>query len=105
MRTNRFRELLSAGKSPIGHMIVDFNVRGIAKMLEFAGLDFVVIDMEHGGFSHSDVADLVAWFKATPIAAFVRVPVGTYPFIARVLDTGAHGIMVPNVRTGVQARE
>jgi len=86
-------------------MVVDFNVRGLAKMLEVAGLDFVVIDMEHGAFSHANVADLVAWFKATSIAAFVRVPLGTYPFIARVLDTGAMGIMVPNVKTGFEARE
>lgn len=105
MRKNRLQELLAAKRTPIGHMLVDFNVRGIAKMLEVVGVDFVVIDMEHGGFSHADVADLVGWFKATPIAPFVRVPVGTYHFIARVLDTGALGIMVPNVRTGAEARQ
>ena len=105
MKKSRFQEVLSRGQIPIGHMIVDFNVRGLPKMLEVAGLDFVVIDMEHGGFGHSDVADLVAWFKATSIAPFVRVPVGTYPFIARVLDSGAMGIMVPNVKTGLEARE
>jgi 2-keto-3-deoxy-L-rhamnonate aldolase RhmA len=105
MKRNRFQEALASGQVPIGHMIDDFNVRGLPKMLEAAGLDFVVIDMEHGGFGHADVADLVAWFKATSIAPFVRVPVGTYPFIARVLDTGALGIMVPNVKTGLEARE
>ncbi|MCI0417714.1 MAG: aldolase/citrate lyase family protein [Acidobacteria bacterium] len=104
MKKNRFQEVLSRGQIPIGHMIVDFNVRGLAKMLEVAGLDFVVIDMEHGGFGHAGVADLVAWFKATSVAPFVRVPVGTYPFIARVLDTGALGVMVPNVKTGSEAR-
>jgi 2-keto-3-deoxy-L-rhamnonate aldolase RhmA len=104
MKTNRFQEVLASGQIPIGHMVVDFNVRGLAKMLEVVGLDFVVIDMEHGAFGHGDVADQVAWFKATRVAPFVRVPEGTYPFIARVLDTGAMGVMVPNVKTGEEAR-
>jgi 2-dehydro-3-deoxyglucarate aldolase/4-hydroxy-2-oxoheptanedioate aldolase len=85
-------------------MIVEFNVRGLAKILEAAGIDFAFIDMEHGAFSHTEVADLVTWFKATPLAVFVRVPVGTYPFIARVLETGAAGVMIPNVDTAAQAR-
>jgi len=104
MKANRFKEVLAAGKVPVGHMIVEFNVRGIAKMLEGAGVDFVVVDMEHGTFDVREVADLVAWFKATPIAPFVRVPELTCSFIARALDTGALGVMVPNVKTASQAK-
>jgi 2-dehydro-3-deoxyglucarate aldolase/4-hydroxy-2-oxoheptanedioate aldolase len=74
-------------------------------MLQAADVDFVVIDMEHGAFGLADVADLIAWFRGTPIAPFVRVPVGTYPFIARVLDAGAAGVMVPNVRSAAEARD
>ncbi|MGQ0636492.1 MAG: HpcH/HpaI aldolase family protein [Planctomycetaceae bacterium] len=104
MKSNRFHDVLSRGQIPIGHMIVDFNVRGIAKMAEAAEIDFVIIDMEHGGFAHNDVADLVAWFKATTIAPFVRVPAGTNPSISRALDAGALGIMVPNVKSAAEAQ-
>jgi 2-dehydro-3-deoxyglucarate aldolase/4-hydroxy-2-oxoheptanedioate aldolase len=103
MKRNRYQQARAEGRIPIGHMIVDFNVRGLPKMLEVADVDFVVIDMEHGAFGLSDVADLIAWFRGTTIAPFVRVPVGTYPFIARVLDAGAAGVMVPNVRSAVEA--
>jgi 2-keto-3-deoxy-L-rhamnonate aldolase RhmA len=103
MKENRFKRVLREGGFPVGHMIMEFGTRGIAKILEAAGVDFVVIDMEHTGFDAERVADLVAWFKATDIAPFVRVPQGLYHFIARTLDAGALGIMVGNVETSEQA--
>jgi len=104
MKENRFQRVLSQGRMPKGHMIMEFGTRGIAKILESAGLDFVVIDMEHTGFEAERIADLIAWLKATDIAPFVRVPQGLYHFIARTLDAGALGIMVGNVETAEQAR-
>ncbi len=105
VKPNQVREVLSRGGVPLGHMISEFGTRGIAKILEPAALDFVMIDMEHTGFDHSQVADLIAWLKATPITPLVRVPQGLYHFIARLLDAGALGVMVPNVETPEQARE
>src|SRR5437867_8412104 len=60
--------------------------------------------MEHTGFDPERIADLMAWFKATDIAPFVRVPQGLYHFMARTMDAGALGVMVGNVETGEQAR-
>ena len=105
MKPNRIRQLLAEGKTPLGHMIMEFGTRGIAKIAESAGLDFVLLDMEHGGLGVGKVADLLAWFKATPIAPIVRVPATEYHFIARVMDAGAAGVMIPNVRTPEQARK
>ncbi len=104
MKPNRLQQVLAEGRVPVGHMILEFGTRGVAKILEAAGADFVVIDMEHGAFDIADVADMVAWFKATPVAPFVRIPQVDYHFVARALDAGALGIMVPNVRSADQAR-
>ena len=104
MKENRFKRILREGGVPAGHMIMEFGTRGIAKILEAAGIDFVVVDMEHNGFDAERIADLMAWFKATDIAPFVRVPQGLYHFIARTFDAGALGIMVGNVETGDEAR-
>jgi 2-dehydro-3-deoxyglucarate aldolase/4-hydroxy-2-oxoheptanedioate aldolase len=104
MKPNRLKQVQSEGRIPIGHMVLEFGTRGVAQMLEVAGLDFVVIDMEHTGFSAANVADLIAWFKATTVAPFVRVPQLLHHFVARSLDAGALGIMVPNVVSGAQAR-
>jgi len=104
VKPNRFKQVRAEGRIPVGHMVLEFGTRGIAQMVEVAGADFVVIDMEHTGFSAADIANLIAWFKATAVAPFVRVPQVAYHFIARTLDAGALGVMVPNVKSTGEAR-
>ena len=104
MKANRFNEVRAAGNVPVGQMLWEFGTRGIARMLDVAGVDFVLIDTEHAQFSTAGVADLVAWFAATPVAPFVRVPQIEYHLLARTMDAGALGVMVPNVKTADEAR-
>ena len=94
MKPNRFRQVRAEGKVPVGHMILEFGTRGMAQILDAAGVDFVIIDTEHSPFTPANLADLIAWFKATTIAPFVRIPQIEYHFIARTLDMGALGLMV-----------
>ena len=105
MKPNRFREVVKSGRIPLGTMVWEFGTRGMAKLLEAADLDFVLIDMEHSPFDTERVADLIAWMKATPVAPFVRVPQGLYHFLARTMDAGALGAMVANVETAEQAQK
>jgi len=104
VKSNRFRQALSEKGMAVGHMITEFACRGTPHMLEVADLDFALIDCEHTGLGVGDVADLIGWFRATSVAPFVRVPQLQYHFIARTLDLGALGIMVPNVRNADEAR-
>ena len=97
MKNNRFQQQMNQGKVPLGHMLMEFNTSGIAKILETADLDFVLIDMEHNGFDVAKIADLIAWFKATPIAPIVRVPGVDIQLIHRLMDCGLMGIIVPDV--------
>jgi 2-dehydro-3-deoxyglucarate aldolase/4-hydroxy-2-oxoheptanedioate aldolase len=102
MKPNRLQQALSEGRIPVGHMILEFGTRGLAQILATAGLDFAIIDMEHTSFSMNEVANLIAWFKATPVAPMVRIPQIERHFIARIMDAGALGIMVPDVRNAAQ---
>ncbi len=104
MKPNRIREVAADGRVPVGHMVMEFNTPGIAMVCQAAGVDFVILDMEHGPFGLSEVAGLIARFKATPITPIVRIPSSEYHFVARVMDAGAQGIMAPNVRSPEQAR-
>jgi 2-dehydro-3-deoxyglucarate aldolase/4-hydroxy-2-oxoheptanedioate aldolase len=85
-------------------MVWEFGTRGVARLAEAADVDFVVFDMEHSGFELDRIADLLSWARACSFAPFVRVPTNTYPYIARVLDAGALGIMAPNVKSAPEAR-
>lgn len=104
MKSNRYQEIVSRAEVPVGHMLLEFCTRGMAKILEQIQIDFVIIDTEHSAFSSSDVANTIAWLRATSIAPFVRIPQIEYHLIARTLDAGALGIMVPNVKSGSEAK-
>ncbi|HSQ03364.1 MAG TPA: aldolase/citrate lyase family protein [Burkholderiales bacterium] len=104
MRESRIRRIVRNGGTAVGMMIMEFGTRGIARILEYADIDYVIIDMEHSGFGMERVADLIAWFKATDIDTIVRVPENLYHYLAGVLDAGASGVQVANIETAEQAR-
>jgi len=104
MRTNTIKVQLAAGKVPVGTFIFEFSTPGIARIVAEAGADFVVFDMEHTGWSIETIRTLLATSRSTSLVPLVRVPATEYDFIARVLDLGAMGVMVPMVESAEQAR-
>jgi 4-hydroxy-2-oxoheptanedioate aldolase len=69
-----------------------------------SGLDYVVIDLQHGGATERDLPALTAAIGragATPVA---RVRYAHPADIGRALDLGCAGVIVPNVESADQAR-
>ena len=62
-----------------------------------AGFDWVIIDLEHGAGTESDLLANLHALGATTTAALVRPQSGERLRIGRALDLGAHGMMVPRV--------
>lgn len=87
-----------------GHFIVEFATPGIGHILKNAGCDFVLFDCEHSGFGFETVKSAIRWFEAARLPTIVRVPSRDYQHIARALDMGAEGIMLPMVSTGAEAK-
>lgn len=103
MRDNAVKGKLKSGSPVFGTMVFEFATTGIGRIVAAAGADFVIYDLEHTGWSLETIRMLAASTReATPI---VRVPTGDYHFVARTLDAGAMGIMVPMVETAEQARQ
>jgi 2-keto-3-deoxy-L-rhamnonate aldolase RhmA len=68
------------------------------------GFDFLCIDAEHGALDIHTIADLLRSSALVGVPTLVRVPeVG--PYIGRVLDAGAAGVLVPRIETADQAAE
>ncbi len=103
MRPNRVKARLSTGGVAVGTFLLEFATTGVARIAAGAGADFAVYDMEHTGWSMETIRMLVATTRATDLVPLVRVPATEYHFIARVLDLGALGVMVPMVESGEQA--
>lgn len=104
MKTNPVKQKLASRGVAIGTFVFEFNTTGIARLAAGAGAEFVIFDMEHTGWSVETIRTLVATSPSGGIVPLVRVPATEYHFIARVLDTGAAGIMVPIVESADQAR-
>ena len=102
MRPNRLRAILSGGKPAFGTMIQEMSSTVLPILLANAGFDFAFIDMEHGPFDLGGVTELIRTLRLTGMTPLVRVPDGQYHLIARVLDAGAEGFMVPRVETRAQ---
>lgn len=99
MRENVVRAKLKRGESVCGMMVTEFDSPAIPVILADAGLDFFILDMEHGAFTLTSALAILQTARLANITPLVRVPDGLYHVIAPVLDAGAQGIVVPRVET------
>jgi 2-dehydro-3-deoxyglucarate aldolase/4-hydroxy-2-oxoheptanedioate aldolase len=88
----------------LGHFIVEFATPGIGHIVKNAGCDYALLDTEHSGFHHETIKSVLRFFEAARLPAIVRVPSKSYHHIARALDMGAEGLMVPMVGSAEEAR-
>jgi 2-keto-3-deoxy-L-rhamnonate aldolase RhmA len=98
------RERCTSGAPVLGAMIFEFFTPGIAQIVKNAGAEFVLYDMEHGGLTLDAFKVQAAIARGVGIAPMIRVPRGEYHFLARALDLGAEGVMIPMVDNVEQAR-
>ena len=104
MQPNAIKNDLLAGKTIAGAMVFEFFSPGMTSILVNAGCRFVLYDMEHTGLGFETVKWLFAACRGLPIEPMVRVPRGDYAWLARALDLGARGVMIPMVESAAQAR-
>src|ERR1035437_9851382 len=101
---NPLKTKLAAGKRLLGIWSI-LPSSALTELLGYSGFDFQILDMEHGTYDLGSVADGIRAAEAVGCSPLVRVP-GRDPFtIQPVLDAGAHGVVIPQVRNAVEARE
>lgn len=89
----------------VGVMLSEVADAGVALMAATAGLDFIIVDTEHGRFTPSQVAGISMLARSEGVDCIVRVPSATRGAILPPLDSGAAGVMVPVVSDPEQARQ
>lgn len=93
---NRVKEILSTGNVALGtwHTVCSIE---IAEALATLGFDWIAIDMEHGSASVAYAEQAFIAMERHGCSPFVRLP-SADPYLARrLLDAGAHGLLVPVV--------
>jgi 2-keto-3-deoxy-L-rhamnonate aldolase RhmA len=92
---NPIREKLSAGKTVTG-MLLFTGSPMVVEMMAVAGMDFVIVDMEHSALDIEHAAHLIRTADAAGITPFIRVPGVDAPLIKKLLNLGAAGIVLPH---------
>jgi 2-keto-3-deoxy-L-rhamnonate aldolase RhmA len=103
MAETDMKSMAGSTAAKLGHFIVEFATPGIGHILKAAGCDFVLFDLEHSGFHFETVKSTLRYFEAAQLPAIVRVPSRDYHHIARAMDMGAEGLMLPMVGTAQEA--
>ena len=71
----------------------------VAEIMAKAGFDWLTIDMEHSAITLDQAQELIRVIDLCGVVALVRVGENNPNLIKRVMDAGAHGVIVPMVNT------
>ena len=95
---NLLKEKMLAGKQTLGTFF-ETGSTTVAECLGLAGLDYIIIDNEHGPFDPQSTLEYVRAAKLYGLTPLARVSEISRPSILRLLDIGVMGLVIPDVRT------
>ena len=77
----------------------------IVDIMSSAGFEWLVVDIEHTSIDLTTAHNLIATIQANNMKALVRVSKNEEVIIKRILDMGADGIVVPMIKSKIDAIE
>ena len=102
MRRNSVKQLLKAGQPAIGTWLSLGNIPA-ARLMARSGFDWLTVDVEHSLVNIETTTHMLRSIADAKCVAFARVPSNRHDHIKRMLDNGAHGVIVPMVNTREEA--
>lgn len=75
----------------------------IIEIIGNSGMDFIVIDLEHGNISLESLENLLRAAKCSGLESIVRVYENNSSLISRVLDLGPDGLLIPHISSKEEA--
>jgi 4-hydroxy-2-oxoheptanedioate aldolase len=102
MRTNSVQAALRSGKPSVGTWLSLGSITA-SRFLARCGFAWLTVDIEHSLVDWETATHMFAAIADAGCTALARVPANRHDHIKRVLDNGAHGIVVPMVNTREEA--
>ena len=99
MRVNTVKQALREGRVQLGCSCFQLRSPDAVRALAAAGLDWVFFDGEHGAYGFETLQDLIRVATGVGLCPIVRVADLDYTLIARALDCGAEGVLLPRVES------
>ncbi len=106
MKTKALKELRRklANKEVVYGLWVTLESPGITEMAVALGMDWVVVDAEHGHLDWADILNHIRAAVRSNTVTLVRIAELQEGLIKRVLDIGADGVVIPRVETAEQLK-
>src|SRR3954452_2167025 len=102
MRSNPVKQALKAGKPSVGTWLSLGSITA-SRFLARCGFAWLTIDIEHSLVDWETATHMYASIADGGCVALARVPANRHDLIKRVLDNGAHGVVVPMVNSRQEA--
>jgi 2-keto-3-deoxy-L-rhamnonate aldolase RhmA len=102
--TQTMRERLAAGETLVGTFLM-LGSSAAAEACGLAGLDWVLVDLEHGAAGDEAVLGQLQAARAAGVHGLVRIAAPERIRAGRALDLGAEGVMFPRITSIEEARE
>lgn len=101
---NMLKEKLNNGTKPIGTFF-ELGSATVIEALGRTGLDFVILDNEHGPFEAESSRDFAMAAENAGLTALARVREVSRPAVLKLLDVGVQGLIIPDIHTPAQVQE
>lgn len=82
---------------------LSFSHAPLCEMMSKAGFDWLVIDMEHTCIDYREAAEMIRIIDLSGCVPMARVGDNDPVMIKRVMDSGAHGVVVPMINSREEA--
>ena len=77
----------------------------VAEIMAHSGFDWLTVDMEHSAITLHQAQQLIQVIELSGVVPLVRVGENDPNLIKRVMDAGAHGVIVPMVNSKEEAEK
>ena len=96
---SELKEKLSNGSKLYSSMLCHIGFTGLPGVYKSCGLDFLVMDLEHGSFYPENIGDFVQMCHAVGLPVITRVQDCEYHCISKPIDMGADGVLIPRTES------
>ena len=99
LKINSVKKRLKDGQACFGTMLRILKSPQAVALCASEGWDYIILDTEHNDYDYETLGNFSLAAKYEEMALFVRVPDKLYHQMAQMLDIGAEGLILPQVKT------
>ena len=103
-RYEALKQKFAACEKIVGTTMIMLQNPVLLEKMVHPDLDFILMDAEHGFFDTQNVIPMLHSCRMLGMPCFMRVQDSQYHLIAKAIDMGADGVMIPRVETLEQIR-